>query len=174
MREGLKSAAVALSLFTGILLGCSGADDTSPNESATTGGGGSVGGTATGGAANAGGRTGAGGVGTTGGAQATGGGGSTGGIAQACASACNVLAQTNLTCAPDPCASGCEQGYNNAAAMPTCQAAYLSLLQCGAQQPASNWTCYYNLIAAPTTGCSAQMDALGTEGIACFIMLAAM
>lgn len=189
--QRLFSAAVALSLATAALFACSATDDASPNESASTGGGGLVGGTrATGGAANAGGRTGAGGVAggakatggrtggggvaATGGAKATGGGPSAGSITQACASACNVLAQTNLTCVPDPCASGCEQAYANAAASSSsCQSAYLNLLQCGARQPASDWTCYYyGLIAAPTTGCSAEMAALEAEDLLCYVALA--
>ncbi len=157
------------------VLGCSGSDDASPSDA--TGGSGSVGGTratggqgTTGGATNSG--TGTGGVGVAGGAKATGGGQNTSNIAQACAATCSVLAETNLGCVPDPCTGGCEQKYDNVASMAACQAAYLGMLQCGATQPASSWTCYQSVIPAPTAGCTDEMNTLASQDFVCLVALA--
>ncbi len=158
------------------LAGCSGTDDAAPDLSTggdtALGGGASVGGReSTGGAAQAGGRTAVGGAANVGGVRSTGGVPSTSAIAQACASDCAILSQTTLDCVPSPCATACESRYDSVAGNASCQAAYLSLLQCGTTQPATNWSCYDFVIAAPTKGCDAQISALGQDAT-CLLLLA--
>jgi hypothetical protein len=72
---------------------------------------------------------------------------------------------------PSPCASGCEARYASVASMPSCQGAYLSMLQCGTTQSAASWQCAGS-IPMPMAGCTTELSALATQDLTCLTTLA--
>ncbi len=115
------------------------------------GGGSSAAGAATGGIRNTGGMAVAGGATATGGTAAAGGLSSTGGssgvsvIEQTCDNVAALLGTLSppLSCTSQYDVTSCVSTYTELAnADATCGSAYLDLLECGENQPASSWTCY--------------------------------